>query len=124
MMASTLKAAASAFALAILGACGGGAVPEAIPRVAYPADEEFRLTLVMHSCPDLCVSYGESTCDVDVDPSTRTISVEVSISSSREDGDCSGICGPVVLAHCTIPSLEPGRYIVEAEGFAQEITLE
>jgi hypothetical protein len=115
-------------ALLMLAACGRALnTPESLPTRVFPANEKFTMTLVMKSCSDVCLTYDQANCNVSIDGHVIKLDIDVPIHDAnlqmQPPGGCGLACGPEVFAHCTIPSLAPGGYIVSSNGFTAMVTL-
>jgi hypothetical protein len=116
---------ASALALSFLFACGGSSLttPEDLPITTYPADTEFRMTLVMDTCADPCATYEPAECSVSVEGMTIEVDVEVAYEHNDDGCALTNQCGGQVLAHCTVRALGAGTYTVQAGSFQRQITV-
>lgn len=126
-MISTRARAPFLGALLLIAACGSSAtitMPQDLQRTAYPANQPFRLTVILQSCSDSCAEYEEPTCEVSVDREERVIELDVSVSYDRVGDTCNERCGPPIFGHCAIGSLPPGTYTVKSGKFRRLITLE
>jgi hypothetical protein len=115
-------------ALLVLAACGRSLnTPESLPNRQFPAKEMFTMTLVMKSCSDPCEVYDQGSCNVSIDGRNIKLDIDVPFHdgalSMPPPGGCGLTCGPSVLAHCTVPSLDPGSYTVTDNGFTALVTL-
>jgi hypothetical protein len=115
-------------ALSLLAtACGEDALTraESLPLRTYPADRDFRLSLIMTSCSDACSDYEASECSVDVNTEDRVIEVDASVGYSERDGvdraTCALTCGKPVVAHCDVSAVPAGTYTVVSGTFSATI---
>jgi hypothetical protein len=117
------------FALFLAASCGGRSLetPEGLPIRTYPSGQDFKMTLVMRSCSDTCSTYEPGECSVEVDEETKMLTLDVNVSYSDREGVEEGAscnrCGPQVVAHCDVPSLQAGTWAVKTDGFRQEIVV-
>ena len=109
----------------ILIGCGNAlTTPEDIRITRFPANTQFTLTIVMKTCSDTCATYDEGDCSLDVDRPDNTINVNASVGFDRNKDECSEMCGPEILVHCTVPALKAGTYTVKSGSFVHQIFLE
>jgi archaellum component FlaG (FlaF/FlaG flagellin family) len=107
--------------LAVAGCGQSISTPEDLVITTYPANAKFTLTLVMKACGDACAKYDSASCSVSIDG--HTINVDAHVGYSRENNNCSEMCGPEVLAHCDVGPLQAGTYTVVDGSFRRDITV-
>ncbi len=123
---SCLARAAGLLGLSLAAACGAPSIdqPEGLALTTYPADQAFRLTLIMRGCADGCATYEAPECTTSVDEEDRVIDVDATVAYSRDDAAvCVSFCGPQVLAHCDVPALPAGTWRVRDGKFERQIDL-
>lgn len=107
-----------------LAACGGDIIdtPEDIPVDEFAAGTT-KITVTMTSCSDICAEYDEPQCTSEVSGTDIKLDATVSYTSKAPaDGEsCSLVCGPAVLAHCSVPALPAGTYTVTAGALTKKI---
>jgi hypothetical protein len=115
-------------ALLVLASCGRSlSTPESLPTRVFPANQAFTMTLVMKSCSDVCLVYDQASCNVSIDSQIIKLDIDVNVHDASlpmpPPGGCGLSCGPEVFAHCMVPSLNPGTYLVSSNGFNATVTL-
>ena len=105
--------------------CGSQSLttPEDLPITTYGTGKPFMLSFVMSSCRDPCSMYDTPRCSVSFDQKERLIEVDISLDYSRQEDNCSNVCGGQVLAHCQIEGLDSGTYTVKSGSFERKITI-
>ena len=116
-----------------LSACGASLEsPESLRQKVYAVGAE-KMTFVMLTCSNVCVSYGEAACSVALDAEAERLEVDISVSMTQESTQikiggkyyddeekqkmCGIVCGPTIYAHCPLPDLSAGKYQVVAGSF-------